>query len=86
MSHDYENCPSPKDHCLSHDEDEKVTFTTFKVCFECFHVFQTLKELVDAEEIARDNWNQAPRNAWPVGVSVFATAEIKACPYCNHDW
>jgi hypothetical protein len=74
------------EHCISHDEDEKITSGTFKVCFECFHVFPTIKDLVDAEEAMRKEMADAGYETYKKNLSVFSTLEIRSCPFCSHDW
>lgn len=71
--HETKDCPNLIDHCYFHGEDEPVTSSTFKVCFSCFHVFQTIEELVEAVDIN-------------LGTSVFSTTEIVCCPYCGDDF
>lgn len=76
----------PKDHCYYHNEDEPITSTTFKFCGECFHVFPTIKDLVDAEEAMRADFNSHAGTIQKLPTSVFSTLEIKSCPFCSHDW
>lgn len=70
--HEERHCKNLKDHCYFHNEDELVTATSYKVCYNCFHVFQTMEELIDLAD-----QNDPPED------TVFRTANISDCPLCR---
>jgi hypothetical protein len=71
-------CENLNDHCEFHNEDELLTLYSFKCCGNCSHVFETLGDLIEAEETKRN---------YPLpGSSVFSTTEITHCPYCEKEW
>ncbi len=72
MQHNFDRCKSPKDHCYFHNEDEPVTEDSFKVCYNCFHVYQTIDEL-----------NSLASDDDPPEGTVFRTARIDNCPLCK---
>ena len=71
------NTPLPDDWCFTHQRREPTTPTTYRVCGECWHVFETEQELVDAA----NRWDLPP------GEQPFTAGEIIfACPECGHDF
>jgi hypothetical protein len=91
MPHDTEDCKSPKDHCFFHNEDEPITETSYKVCGECFHVFQKAEELIKEYERVESEINKPGLKIIefldpPAKDSVFKTLSIHSCPFCSHDF
>jgi hypothetical protein len=73
----------PNIHCSFHGIDATVTGSTFKVCFECGHVFQTGTEILteaNAFHVAMERavpGAELPRYTDP--------NDIDFCPFCTHD-
>lgn len=57
--------------CFFHDRVEPVTSTTYRVCFECHHVFPTQQDFEDSYR------EEFPLQNVPVNYYV--------CPLCAHD-
>lgn len=79
-----------EEHCLIHNEDEKVDENTFWCCYECFHVFQTKQDLIDAElkvltEMSMlPHWGKEQLLKLPFKFQLLQ--QIPSCPHCTHDW
>jgi hypothetical protein len=58
--------------CLIHHTVETGYDTSFRECGECYHVFQTEEELVEADA--------------PLRGCRIAGDQILSCPYCAHDF
>lgn len=63
----------PNKHCWIHDVDEPEE-GAFRVCGECFHVFMTAEELIQADS----KWYEDGRRNDP--------ERIWSCPLCTHDF
>lgn len=59
------------DECYFHNVVEEVTDSTFRVCWECWHVFPTRRDFVNAYR------SEFPGPPVPVHFGV--------CPLCAHD-
>lgn len=82
---------SNKDLCAYHNEIEPITDTTYKVCGECLHAWQTVEEFM--EDCRKDaNFMNASSQKWlndPFSVKVMTAAdcfESGICPLCTHDF
>jgi hypothetical protein len=53
-----------------------MTPTTYRVCGECFHVFETAADLVAADQAAWSDGPHPPRDP----------EHIYSCPVCVHDF
>lgn len=70
-------------HCAFHDVDEPITPTTFRVCLECGHAFETDVRLI----VETNKTNAAMERATGVEMSRHVTADdITCCPFCYHDF
>jgi hypothetical protein len=67
-----------KTHCYSHGVDELETPFTYRVCGECFHVYETSHDLVKAWQAAVDRLE--PMEDTP------AADDIHFCQFCTHDF
>lgn len=67
----YDPACSSQEHCYSHEVDEPAA-GAFKVCFECFHIYPTVEDLVREDAF----WHDGVRR--PV-------EEIYVCAHCSHD-
>lgn len=60
-------------HCFIHAPViEPITTDTYRVCFECGHVYETEKDL---EAVEQEKWGR-----------LTLAERIMACPLCVHDW
>lgn len=72
--------------CHVHGHSEDCTTTTYKVCFECGHVYETEADLIRSvnqmfESIAAaDGQTLHSNDYWVSGEAVYA------CPECAHDF
>lgn len=67
-------------HCYAHDVDEVSTPFTYRVCGECFHVYETPHDLVRA-------WRRATYEHYPKDRLPAPRVErIAFCQYCLHDF
>lgn len=75
--------------CWSHCQIEVFTETSLRMCGECWHVFQSEQELIDAYN---DNAPKEPLLApgdtepTPPPEPVTSVDQIFFCPHCIHDW
>lgn len=67
----------PITHCWTHHVDEPTTDSTYRVCGECLHVFETAQDLVDADALVWLEMGEPRRNK---------PEDIFCCPYCVHDF
>lgn len=65
--------------CMIHMECEPSRDGDFCFCPECFHVFRTPKELVDAHM-------EAMKRVEPHYFVRPAATDIHSCPLCAHDF
>lgn len=65
-----------EDFCYIHHRHEQSVGPTYRVCFECGHVYYTEEELLDEEWHA--NGGDVERLTCADG--------IYFCPLCLHDW
>lgn len=72
-------------HCWIHDVDEFETPTTYRVCFECKHVYQAEQELVDAYNRVVTEMNASGKGEEPISLRASAE-EIYFCQLCMHDF
>lgn len=66
-------------YCAIHNVQEPATDSTYRVCFECGHVYETKQDLIDIEY----------ETAQSYGDHIFPktnAASILFCPLCLHDW
>lgn len=83
---------SHPDYCWYHHALEPMTATTYRVCGECFHVFETAQELVDAHNVVIDQINNEPRERGYKSMNLAARKTVEtvhliyACPFCVHDF
>lgn len=66
-------------HCWIHDVDEIATDDSYKVCFECRHVYQTAERLWAAH--LAHYVGVAPADLPP-----FDPDRLVSCPLCAHDF
>jgi hypothetical protein len=62
-------------YCWSHEACEPVREGDYLVCGECFHIFRTPEELVDALMATSEPGRQRPK-----------AEDIFFCPHCIHDF
>jgi hypothetical protein len=63
-------------YCAVHEKDEPTTDETYRVCFECGHVYETEKDL---EEAWDETYPQTLLRGRPA-------RKIDFCPICLHDF
>lgn len=68
--------PLPDDWCYSCGRSEPMTPSTYRVCPECFHVYETAADLVAADQAAWADGPHPPRDP----------DKIYSCPECAHDF
>lgn len=80
-----------RDMCWSHNVNEPANEETYRICFECNHVFQTEDDLVNAhnakvEEMRMDG--PGGDFEWEVAYIPLAQrgSDIHCCPFCIHDF
>lgn len=69
--------PGNLSHCFIHHENEPVPDDVYLVCGECFHVYATAQDLINAYE--RVTEEMGSRQTRPAD-------EIMSCPHCVHDF
>lgn len=70
-------------HCYCHNIDEPADSNSYLICFECCHVFQTEKELIDA---FNKNLIEYYDGLHIEGPLASLGDEINFCPFCTHDF
>lgn len=72
------------EHCYAHNVDEPSRPDDYRTCGECFHVFRTEQELIEAwlatvAPVIHDGRPTEP-------VAIPTGEQIYACPHCVHDF
>lgn len=66
--------------CWIHNASEVQTESSYKVCGECWHVWQTEADFrVDVEQLYHDVFGVTPQSVPPL-------EKIYSCPHCAHDF
>jgi len=73
----------PEDWCYIHNKSEPATDTTYRVCGECNHVFETPADLESADYDLRMHWHREYNDVVP---HRMPADHIYACPECSHDF
>lgn len=71
--------PADAEHrCYWHNRVEPVTPSTYRVCGECFHVYETPDDLLYEECQVRASYDEP--------IAGLTVDTIYSCPLCVHDW
>lgn len=73
-------------HCYAHMVDELVTDDTYRVCFECSHVYYTPKDLEEAYHRASMQMIESDPEAYAEVVTSLPAEKISFCQACMHDF
>lgn len=83
-------------HCHSCDVDEMATTVSYRICYECNHVWETSEQLVMAHNLENAKYNLTAKDLdWPDGwmysdlppLSIASREEeVFFCPLCTHDF
>lgn len=71
--------------CCAHGVDEPWAEDDFKFCYECWHVFRTEQDLVDAHNRSVRE-DQLYFKGTDMLVLATSADTIYSCPYCIHDF
>lgn len=75
------------DWCFSHNRREPVDENTYRVCGECFHVFQTEADLIrDHNAELADMRSRHSDDAAREMPDATSGETIVTCPHCVHDF
>lgn len=75
-------------HCWSHNVDELDQPGDYRVCGECWHIFRTEEDLLQANKDLLEAMRIAtPKHLrYQVPVPEASGERIYSCPFCTHDF